>query len=170
MNNERKYTTSERLKQYMEANDVQQVDILNKAKPIAEKYGVKMNKSDISQYVSGKFEPKQDKIKVLSEALGVSEVWLMGYEIDDDKAITSPLIRQTVNKMKELNAEGQRKVYDYTSDLCNTGEYTKITRLKDFSTDEDDEVNLDFVASGLKDKDKVKELVKRIKEEDERNQ
>lgn len=44
-----------------------------------------MNKSDISQYVSGKVEPNQDKLYILSNALNVREAWLMGYDICTDK-------------------------------------------------------------------------------------
>lgn len=40
-----------------------------------------MGKSDISQYVSGKVEPGQDKLTILGLALNVSEAWLMGYDV-----------------------------------------------------------------------------------------
>lgn len=76
--------SSIRLKEVMEKQNLKQIDILNKTLPYCEKYNVKMNKSNISQYVSGKVEPSQDKIMVLSMALGVSEGWLMGF--DDDEA------------------------------------------------------------------------------------
>ncbi|HHX11582.1 MAG TPA: helix-turn-helix domain-containing protein, partial [Clostridiales bacterium] len=77
-------TTSDRLKEIMELKGLKQVDILEKAKPISEKLGVRLGKNDLSQYVSGKVEPGQDKLTVLSRALGVSEVWLMGYDIDTE--------------------------------------------------------------------------------------
>ena len=44
-----------------------------------------MNKSDISQYVSGKVEPNQDKLAVLGMALGVNEAWLMGYDVNKER-------------------------------------------------------------------------------------
>ena len=40
-----------------------------------------MNKSDISQYVSGKVEPSQEKLVILGMALNVSEAWLMGFDV-----------------------------------------------------------------------------------------
>ena len=46
--------TAARLKQIMEERKLKQVDILNLSLPYCKKYDVKMNKSDISQYVSGK--------------------------------------------------------------------------------------------------------------------
>ncbi len=76
-------TTAERLKEYMCKHNLKQVDILAKVEPYCKNYDVKMNKSDLSQYVSGKVEPGQDKLFVLARALNVSETWLMGYEDSD---------------------------------------------------------------------------------------
>ena len=76
-----KSNTSERLKQLMEEKNLKQVDILNLVLPICAKYDVKMNKSDISQYVSGKNQPSQEKLVVLGLALNVSESWLMGFDV-----------------------------------------------------------------------------------------
>lgn len=41
----------------------------------------KIPKSAISQYISGAFEPKQDRIYLIAEALNVSEAWLMGFDV-----------------------------------------------------------------------------------------
>lgn len=76
----KKYTTSDRLHQIMNERNLRQIDILNLTIPYCEKYGVKMNKSDISQYVSGKVEPNQDKLAILGMALNLNEAWLMGYD------------------------------------------------------------------------------------------
>ena len=76
-----KTTTSERLKELMMVKGLRQVDILNRAKPYCEKYGIKLNKSDLSQFVSGKTEPGQWKLTVLAMALNVSEAWLMGLDV-----------------------------------------------------------------------------------------
>lgn len=77
----KRFTTSERLKQIMEKQNLRQVDILNKALPYCAKFDVKMNKSDISQYLSGKSEPSQDKLVMLGMALNVTEAWLMGFDV-----------------------------------------------------------------------------------------
>ena len=83
----KKYTTAERLKQIMQERNMKQVDILEFVLPVCKKYGLKMNKSDISQYVSGKVEPNQRKLVALAEALNVSETWLMGYEKKEKELI-----------------------------------------------------------------------------------
>lgn len=41
----------------------------------------KLDKSLISNYLSGNYKPKQDKIYLLAQALDVSEPWLMGFDI-----------------------------------------------------------------------------------------
>lgn len=80
----KKTTTSERLKEYMRIHRLRQVDIIEMVKPFCDELGVKFNKSDLSQYVSGKTEPGQDKLVILSKALKVSEPWLMGYEVSPE--------------------------------------------------------------------------------------
>lgn len=82
-------STAERLKQIMSDRNLKQIDILNLVLPICAKYNVKMNKSDISQYVSGKIEPSQDKLVVLGMALNVTEAWLMGFDVSPDRKDTA---------------------------------------------------------------------------------
>lgn len=69
----------------MKERNIKQIDILNACKPYCKKHNVKMNKSDISQYVSGKVEPNQDKLYVLCTALNVSEAWLMGFDVEKER-------------------------------------------------------------------------------------
>ena len=38
-------------------------------------------KSAMSQYIKGSFEPKQDRIYKIAQALNVSEAWLMGFDV-----------------------------------------------------------------------------------------
>ena len=52
-----KKTTSDRLKEYMNMTGLKQVDILEKCKPLCEKYDIRIGKNDLSQYVSGKVQP-----------------------------------------------------------------------------------------------------------------
>ena len=61
----KKFSTADRLNQIMRTRNMRQVDILNAADPFCRKYGVKLGKNDLSQYVSGKVEPGQDKLTIL---------------------------------------------------------------------------------------------------------
>lgn len=76
-----KETTATRLKRLLAERGLKQVDILEKAEPFCKKYGIKLTKSDLSQYVSGKVAPGQDKLSIIGMALDVSEAWLMGYDV-----------------------------------------------------------------------------------------
>ena len=40
-----------------------------------------IGKSAISQYATGKYQPKQQKLYLLAKALDVSEAWLMGHDV-----------------------------------------------------------------------------------------
>lgn len=72
--------TQERLKEVMRKQNLRQIDIVEKCQPFCKKYGVKISKSDISQYINYGNEPKQDKLFILSQALGVTPQYLMGFE------------------------------------------------------------------------------------------
>lgn len=65
---------ADRLKQAMEQQGLKQVDIIR----IAQEQGVKLGKSHISQYVSGKTVPRADILHFLAQALQVEEAWLLG--------------------------------------------------------------------------------------------
>lgn len=73
-----KIATSTRLKEIMSDRGLKQVDVLRLAAPHCQELGIKINKSDLSGYVSGKFEPGNDKLLVLARALNVDPRWLMG--------------------------------------------------------------------------------------------
>ena len=73
--------TSERLKEIMKERNLKQIDIIRLAKPFCTDYGVRLGRNDISQYLSGKVEPRQKKLFVLSKALNVNPAWLMGYNV-----------------------------------------------------------------------------------------
>lgn len=77
----RPYTTAERLRELMSVRKLRQVDILNAAAPFCNQFGIKLNKNDLSQYVSGKVTPRYEKLSVLALALNVSEMWLLGYAV-----------------------------------------------------------------------------------------
>lgn len=67
--------TSERLKYLMDTKNLKQSDIIERVTAMGEY----ISKSALSQYVNGQSTPDQRKLTILSKALDVSEVWLMGY-------------------------------------------------------------------------------------------
>lgn len=105
--------TQKRLIDVMAVRNLKQKDILDAAKPFCRLYNVKLNKSDISQYIAGKSEPSQDKLYVLSKALRVNVVWLMGYDapIEPLSANKKPHLIETEiqNKYGDLSLEALYK-------------------------------------------------------------
>lgn len=78
-----KENTAQRLAQIMNERNLRQVDILKRSEKFQKELGIKLGKSALSQYVSGKSIPDQDKLVLLSKTLGVSEAWLMGYDTNE---------------------------------------------------------------------------------------
>lgn len=71
-------STASRLKKALAHNNMKQIELV-------EASGI--GKSAISQYVSGKIVPKQDKIYILAKVLNVSEGWLMGYDVPMERDV-----------------------------------------------------------------------------------
>ena len=44
----------------------------------------------INNYLSGKYEPKQDRLEKIADALDVSPVWLMGYDVPMEREKKTP--------------------------------------------------------------------------------
>ena len=61
-------------------------------------------KSAMSQYISGAFEPKQDRIFLIAQALDVSEAWLMGFDV--------PMKRENLSPDKQELTEGEQMVLE----------------------------------------------------------
>lgn len=83
-------TISVRLKNYMERFHLRQVDIVEMVKPYAEEQNIVITKASISQYVIGHTEPNDIRLKALSLALGVNELWLRGYDVNENGEPLSP--------------------------------------------------------------------------------
>lgn len=103
-----KESTSDRLEQLMKERKLKQVDILNLSLPYCKKYNIKMNKSDISQYVSGKVEPSQEKLVVLGMALNVSEAWLMGFDVSPIRKDNSKEAEKDIDLLWKFSMLEQR--------------------------------------------------------------
>ena len=70
----------------------------------------KIPKSAISQYISGAFEPKQDRIYLISKALNVSEAWLMGYDVPMERVNKTPIEESQLSEGEKLLLDLFRKI------------------------------------------------------------
>lgn len=111
--------TAARLKELMNERGLKQIDILNKSLPYCKKYGVSMTKPDISQYVSGKNKPSQEKLVILGMALNVSEAWLMGFDVPRERNVDASDgnvdslnddVRKVLSDFMELPKETQKRI------------------------------------------------------------
>lgn len=119
-------STKERLQYYMSEFGLKQNDILEKCKRYCDKYGITLGKSSLSLYLSGKVEPKQDKIFILAKGLHVSEAWLMGFDVPMEPPSREKEDRSKLKLLLSyLNEEGRRKVFDYINDLIDNPKYLK---------------------------------------------
>ena len=73
---ERVATTADRLREAMAETGKKQADLMRETG---------RDRGAISSYLSGKYEPKQKAINKLAVALGVSEMWLWGYDVPRER-------------------------------------------------------------------------------------
>ncbi len=69
-------TFANRLQKALDKKNMKPIELANKTG---------LDKSLISNYLSGKYKAKQDKLTIIAKALDVNEVWLMGYDVPCDK-------------------------------------------------------------------------------------
>lgn len=117
--------TSERLKEIIALRQVKQVDII-------ESTGI--TKGALSSYITGRYEPKQDKIYILAKYFDVSEAWLMGYDVPMERvpaASSAPVDVQKAQLLKYyelLNEEGRNRLLEQAQFFASQDKYkeTKI--------------------------------------------
>lgn len=98
MEYDRVATCAERIKKALYIKGMKQSDLCRVTK---------IPKSALSQYISGAYEPKQDRIYLMSQALNVSEAWLMGLDV--------PMERQDGKKIPPSEpaiTEGEKMLLD----------------------------------------------------------
>ena len=87
---------SVRLAEALSIRRMKQADLCNKT-------GIP--KSAMSQYISGAFEPKQDRLTIIAQALDVDPVWLMGYDVPMER-------EKEISPAKVELSEGEKMLLD----------------------------------------------------------
>lgn len=149
-------TTAERLHEIMTDLDLKQADIIERAKPFSELYGAKLSRSDLSQYCSGKVEPRREKLFLLAAALDVDEAWLTGYDVPRSKhseAEVSSIQKDMVARIKQLCdingisiARFERTLGFANGSIVKTNESTAIERIHAIA--EYFNVSMEYIYSG----------------------
>ena len=96
----------DRLQEAMDIRGYRAVDLV-------ERTGIP--KGTISYYMTGKTEPKADRLYIIAKALDVSEAWLLGFDVPmyrTDEQKKNDQLAELVAKMRKNN-----KFYDLVSKL-----------------------------------------------------
>ena len=89
---------SERLKAAMKKQNLKQIDLVR----AAQAQGIKLGKSHVSQYVSGKTVPRTDILLFLAKTLQVEEEWLIGISNVKSDTEISATNRNILNTNKTI--------------------------------------------------------------------
>ena len=88
-------------------------------------------KSAISQYISGAFLPKKERLTILANALDVSEIWLQGYEVPmrrkQDKVYNYDKNNASCSKAEDPTL---LDIYDYLETFSHDELEAELVRLK----------------------------------------
>ena len=110
----------DRLREAMELRGMRAVDLV-------EQTGIP--KGTISYYLSGKTEPKADRLYILAQVLNINEAWLLGYDVAKER---SPE-RKKNDQLAKLTARMKRddKFFNTVSALSELSEsqYRSIEQL-----------------------------------------
>ena len=103
-------STSERLKEIMHIRQLKQAD-LARATGLA--------KGGISNYITGRYEPKSDVISKLAKALNCSEMWLWGYDVPMERQGLKniPSDKNELSEGEKMWLELYHRVSDETRDV-----------------------------------------------------
>lgn len=111
---------SDRLKEAMSIKGLKQIDIIRLSEPVGEKYGIKIGKSHISQYLSGKSEPRIDILKVLAETLNVNQLWLQGEDVPmEAETIYKKAAEKKLSRNIEKKGDNDMREFKKSSKLDN---------------------------------------------------
>ena len=100
-------TIAERIKHALKLRDMRPADL-------AKATGI--NKSSLSEYLSGKVEPKQRNLFKIAKALNVNVAWLMGY-VDDPAVNNSPESYEELKNAVELQQLYSHPIMKFGRDL-----------------------------------------------------
>ncbi len=116
--------TSERLKMAISNANIKQVDLVNKT-------GI--NRSAISRYISGEYEPKQTAIYKLARALNVSEMWLYGYDVPMERPVEQKEMDELADLVDRLKTDKRFRSLVIGLSKMNLDKIESIIKLLDIN-------------------------------------
>ena len=86
-----------------------------KAIDLSEKLGI--SRGTISYYMSGKSSPKADRLNLISQALNISEAWLLGYDVPMERTTEQKKNDTLVRIVAQMRKDND--FYNVVSDLAD---------------------------------------------------
>lgn len=87
-------------------------------------------KSALSQYISGRFKPKQNRTLLLANALSVDPAWLLGYDVPRDRCVRE-VDASPVSISEDLAPQNERERLLIATYRKNSHIRSEIDRLLD---------------------------------------
>lgn len=99
-------TFSERLKEIMAIRKCKAIELSN---------ATGISKANISNYLSGRYEPKQKNIYLIAKFFAVNEMWLIGFDCEMEKYSSNidQLKREIFDSISEMNEEQLNKTIKF---------------------------------------------------------
>ena len=98
-------------------------------KPIQVAAATGLNHGTISRYLSGKMEPKQKAIGLLAQALGVTEMWLWGYDVPQERPLEQKKNDELVRVIARLRKDPDFYEHVINSDKLSADDFASIKKL-----------------------------------------
>lgn len=95
-----KATFAERLKLAIENANINQSELAEK---------INVHRSTITHYLTGRYEPRHDRVDQFARALNVSPVWLMGFDVPMERESSSGDDKQALNEQVGSRIRQMRK-------------------------------------------------------------
>lgn len=129
-----------RLRKAMDEQGLRQVDLVEKYDAYCKRNNItnlKLTRSHLSMYLSGKFEPSSPRIAILAKLLNVSEAWLIGYDVPKGTpsldrnssayidSVVDKQLQEIENQYGQLSDKNKMKLSVYIQALIDSQEDDK---------------------------------------------
>ena len=88
-----------------------------------------LSRSSISRYLTGQMEPKQKGIGLLAQAMGVTEMWLWGYDVPQERPLEQKKNDDLVKVIARLRKDPGFYELVNQLDKLSADEYASIKQL-----------------------------------------
>ena len=93
-----KANLKDRLKQAMDYRNIKAVDLCERGN---------IPKSAMSYYLSGRSEPKSDRLYIIAKLLDVSEAWLLGYDVPMERSMEQKDVDELAALSERIKKEAE---------------------------------------------------------------